>query len=121
MKYPDKDRILKVLNMINNKQFIPVKIPAIDAPAPDLIKFNICQKIIKFKMDSGFTNKELANILGVTPAMITRIIHCEINKFKIDSLLYYYESLLITKKNKKILAKFKKSLVNFLKDDFEAA
>lgn len=50
--------------------------------------------------------------------MISRIVQAEIEKFKIDSLLSYYETLLITKKK---LNNLNKSFSNFLKDLDEAA
>jgi predicted XRE-type DNA-binding protein len=106
---------MKVLKDIETKKIIPVKIPAQNATALDQMKFNICQKIILFKLDNHFSGKDLAKILGVTPAMVCRIVHCDIGKFKIDSLLYYYESLLIANKDKAILAEFNKTLKEFLK------
>jgi predicted XRE-type DNA-binding protein len=121
MKYPDKERVLKVLDMIQKKKLKSLKVPPIDAPALDKMKFNICQKILKFKMDNNYSSKDLALILDVSPAMISRIAQAEIEKFKIDSLLSYYETLLVTKNNKKVLNQFNKTISKFLKDLDEAA
>jgi predicted XRE-type DNA-binding protein len=121
MKFPDNKRILKILDLIQKNKLKSLRIPPVDAPALDKMKFNICQKILKFKMNNNYSSKELALILGVSPAMISRIAHAEIEKFKIDSLISYYETLLLTKNNKKVLNQFNKSISKFLKDLDEAA
>jgi membrane protein YdbS with pleckstrin-like domain len=82
----------------------------------DKMKFNICQQIIKFKREHDYTNLELSEIIGVGPAVITRILHCQINRFKVDSLLNYYFSLVISSKDKRLIKKFHEELSDFLKN-----
>ena len=121
MKFPDKKRVLEVLKKIKRKRIAPTRLLHKNASVVDKIKFNICQKIIRFKRESGYSNKEIADIIGVTPAVTSRIIHCNIEKFKIDSLLSYYECLLMAHQDKRAILVFRKQLDEFLKDEDKAA
>ena len=117
MGYPDKSRILKVLANIEKGKIKPTSIINKDSSPMDIMKFNICQKIIKFKRIHEYTNKDLSEIVDVGPAVISRVLHCQIDKFKIDSLLGYYFSLVISSNDKKLMKKFNKELAEFLMDD----
>jgi hypothetical protein len=117
MSYPDKKRILKVLANIEKGKVKPTSIINKDSSPMDKMKFNICQKIIKFKRMNNYTNKELSEIVNVGPAVISRVLHCQIDKFKIDSLLGYYFCLVMSSNDKKLMKKFNKELAEFLVDD----
>ena len=116
MAYPDKDRILKVMKNIKKGKMKPTMVVGKDASPMDKMKFNICQQIIRFKRMNDYTNKELAEIIGVGPSVISRVLHCRIERFKIDSLLGYYFCLLISSDDKKLMKKFNKELEEFLSD-----
>ena len=74
-------------------------------------------KIIKFKRLKDYSNKDLSEIIDVGPAVISRVLHCQIEKFKIDSLLGYYLCLVISSNDKKLMKNFDKELTEFLADD----
>ncbi len=117
MSYPDKDRIFKVLDKIKSGKIKPTKVINENASPIDKMKFNICQQVLKFKRENGYSNLVLAEIIGVGPAVVSRILHCQIDRFKVDSLLSYYFSLVISSKNPKLLKKFNNELSSFLKDE----
>lgn len=117
MTFPDKERILKVLNKIEKGKISPTNIISDDASPIDKMKFNICQKIIKFKRTYEYSSKEIAEIVGVGPAVISRVLHCQIDKFKIDTLLSYYFCLIVSSQDKRLIRKFNKELADFLSDD----
>ena len=114
MSYPDKERIYKVLDNINSGKMKPTEIISDDASPIEKMKFNICQKIIKFKRTRDYSNKNLAEIIDVGPAVISRVLHCQIDRFKVDSLLGYYFSLVVSTKDKKLMKNFEKELSEFL-------
>jgi hypothetical protein len=116
MSYPNHQRIFKVLDKIKAGKIKATALIDESASPIDKMKFNICQAILVFKRQHEFSNIELAEILDVGPAVISRILHCQINKFKVDSLLGYYFTLVVGSKNKKLLTKFNKELSDFLKD-----
>lgn len=117
MSYPDKERIFKVLDKIKSGKIKPTEIIHAKASPIDKMKFNICQQILRFKRENAYSNLELSEILGVGPAVVSRILHCQINKFKVDSLLSYYFSLVISSKNPKLIKQFNQELSDFLKDE----
>ncbi len=117
MSYPDKERIFKVLDKIKSKKIRSTEIADASASPIDKMKFNICQQILKFKREKNYSNLDLSNIIGVGPAVVSRILNCQISKFKVDSLLGYYFSLVVSSKNPKLLRQFNRELSDFLKDE----
>ncbi len=117
MGYPDRERILKVLDKIESGKIKATNVIDKNSSPIDLVKFNICQQILKFKRNRDYTNKELSEIIGVGPAVISRVLHCQIDRFKVDSLLNYYFCLIVSAKDKKLLKKFNKELAEFLTGD----
>jgi hypothetical protein len=117
MSYPDKKRIFKVLDKIKSGKMKPTEIIDAKASPIDKMKFNICQQILKFKRENNYTNLDLAEIIGVGPAVISRILHCQISRFKVDSLLSYYFLLVSSSKNSKLLKQFNEELSDFLKNE----
>ncbi len=117
MSYPDKEKVLKILDKIKSGKIKPTEIIDKNASPIDKMKFNICQKILRFKREKNYSNLELSEIIGVGPAVVSRILHCQISKFKVDSLLTYYFSLVISSKNPKLFKQFNEELSDFLKDE----
>lgn len=116
MSYPSREEILKVLDKIKKGKIKSTIIIDSSAPPIDQMKFNICQKIIRFKNVNDYSSLELSDIIGVGPAVISRILHCQIDRFKIDTLLEYYSSLVMSTKNNKLIKQFKQEVSGFLKD-----
>jgi predicted XRE-type DNA-binding protein len=116
MEYADRVRILKIMQEIKKNKIKPMEVIGDDAPPLDQMKFNLCQRIIKFKKQHGLNNQDISKILEVGPAVISRIFHCQIVRFKVDSLLGYYFALLISTDNDKVVEKFKKEVASFLKN-----
>jgi hypothetical protein len=116
MAYPDKDQIVKILELIEKGKIKPTRFVGKDEPPIDQMKFNLCQRMIRFKREQELTSQHIAKILDIGPAVVSRIMHCEIDRFKVDSLLNYYFALLISTDNDKLVAKFKKEVASFLKN-----
>jgi hypothetical protein len=116
VSYPNQERIFKVLDKIKTGKIRTTEIIDESASPIEKMKFNICQAILLFKREHDFSNLELAQIMDVGPAVISRILHCQINKFKMDSLLSNYFSLVVSSKDKKLIKKFNEELSSFLKD-----
>jgi hypothetical protein len=117
MNYPDKEKIFKVLDKIKSGKIKPTEIADAKASPIDKMKFNICQQILRFKREKNYSNLELSEIIGVGPAVVSRILHCQINRFKVDSLLGYYFSLVISSKNPKRFRQFNEELSEFLREE----
>lgn len=116
MKYPDKKRIASIMHKVKKRKMKSTLVIDKNASPVDQIKFNICQQIIKFRRDQELLNKEIAEIIGVGPAVVSRILHCEISKFKIDSLLSYFISLVASLNNAKREKELNRKLASFMAD-----
>lgn len=116
MSYPDEKRILKVMEKIKSGKLKPTQVIDKDASPLDKMKFNICQRIIAFKREYNYSNLDLSKIIGIGPAVISRILSCQLNKFKVDSLLSYYFALIISSQDKKLIKRFHEELAEFMKD-----
>ncbi len=116
MSYPNQEKIFKVLDKIKASKIKPTELIDESASPIDKMKFNVCQAILLFKREHDFSNLELAEILGVGPAVVSRIVHCQITKFKVDSLLSYYFALVVSSKDKRLIKRFNEELSTFLKD-----
>lgn len=114
MIYPNQERIFKILDKIKKRKLKSTALIDKNVSPIDKMKFNICQQIIKFKRKNDYTNKNLSEIIGVGTAVISRILHCQIERFKIDSLLGYYFCLVVSSKDKKLMKKFSEELSEFL-------
>ncbi len=117
MTYPNRERIFKVLDKIKKGKIRPTILIGKEASPMDKMKFNICQQILKFKRTKKYSNQDISELIGVGPAVISRILHCQIERFKIDSLISYYSCLIISSKDKKLITKFDKEVASFLLDD----
>ena len=125
MSYPSKDEILSILSEIeaNEKsgEAVYYKGLPVDASPIDKMKYNICQNILKYKHSKKFSNVALGKLLSINPSAVSRIIHCHIDKFKLDILLQYYQVVLISMNDPKLMKSYEKKMESFFKDDFKAS
>ncbi|HRO68356.1 MAG TPA: XRE family transcriptional regulator [Pseudobdellovibrionaceae bacterium] len=54
------------------------------------LRWDICQKFIKFKRQNELSQKELARMVGVDDAKISKILHHRISEFSTDRLISLY-------------------------------
>jgi len=104
------------MELIRKGKIKPTIIIDKDAPPLDQMKFNLCQRILKFKREQELTGQDIAKILDLGPAVVSRILHCQISRFKVDALLGYYFTLILSTDNDKLIEKFKKEVASFLKN-----
>lgn len=65
-------------------------------------KFSLSQKIAEFKGIHQLSLEEMASLLKIDPANLSRIINGRIEKVTLDKLLNYIEILLIASKDKRL-------------------
>ena len=125
MTHPNREEILEILKEIENKEnkgeVVANKgLPANASPI-DKMKYQLCQNISKYKRLKGFSNIDLSKLLKIDPSMISRITHCHIEKFKVDSLLTYYQVILLSLKEPSFLKHFEEKLSDLIDNDFMAS
>ena len=80
------NKMRKKLNKIDASRVCPR-----DAKAVEKAKFQICEKIIKFMLTHGMTQREMAKMVDIPETRVSEIVHYHIEKFTLDRLISYYE------------------------------
>jgi predicted XRE-type DNA-binding protein len=53
------------------------------------LKFSICQKFVKYHLETGITQKELSILLGIDEALVSKLLRNRIESFSLDRLLRF--------------------------------
>lgn len=61
-----------------------------DATPLEKFRFDLCQKFIMYKMENKLNQKQLAEILGIDEAKISKILRHRIQEFSTDRLISLY-------------------------------
>jgi predicted XRE-type DNA-binding protein len=56
-------------------------------------RFDLCQKFIKYKLQNEINQKEIASLLGVDEAKVSKILRHRIDEFSTDRLIDLYQRL----------------------------
>lgn len=64
-----------------------------DATPLERFRFDLCQKFLKYKMAHVINQKEMAEILKVDEAKVSKILHHRIDEFSTDRLIDLYYKL----------------------------
>ncbi|MCM2279988.1 MAG: helix-turn-helix domain-containing protein [Oligoflexia bacterium] len=64
-----------------------------DAGPIDRAKYDVCRKILKFKMEKHLSQRQVAEMIGVPETRVSEILHYKIWKFSLDRLLEYYQKV----------------------------
>jgi len=64
-----------------------------NASPREKLRFDLCQKFLKYKKSHGLNQKELGELLGVDEAKVSKILHHHIDEFSTDRLIDLYSKL----------------------------
>lgn len=56
-------------------------------------RFRLCQEILAYKQDHNMKQRDLANLLEVDEAIVSRILHHRIERLSTDKLIEYLQRL----------------------------
>jgi predicted XRE-type DNA-binding protein len=91
MGFPSKQQVataLKRLEKVEGTLMLP------EHPTPlQKFRWDLCQGFLKYKRIQGCSQKELAEVLGVDEAKVSKIVHHRIEEFSTDRLITLYEKL----------------------------
>ena len=91
MAFPSRKEIKRVLKKLENVEGTLALAPN---PTPlELFRWDICQNFIRFKKHQGFKQIQLAEMLGIDEAKVSKILHHRIDEFSTDRLITLYEKL----------------------------
>lgn len=92
-KFPKREDIKKVLKELDANPELYSRVIPNDAPQPELIKRDICAEFIIYKREKNLNQRELAQKLEISEALISKILHYNFDEFTIDRLIRYLEKL----------------------------
>jgi len=90
-KFPKDEEIKKVLKELENapgSKMLPENASTIEK-----IKFELCKSFIIYKQENNLNQKELADILEIDPALMSKILHYNIEEFTIDRPVKFLDVL----------------------------
>jgi len=91
MKFPSKktlDTMRKKLAKADGTLMISP-----DASPLERFRWDLCQKFLQFKMDHDLSQVQLAELLGVDKAKVSKILHHRIEEFSTDRLVTLYQKI----------------------------
>ncbi|MFZ5931076.1 MAG: XRE family transcriptional regulator [Pseudomonadota bacterium] len=67
--------------------------PGIAETVADRIKYDVCAEFIIYKRENNLNQRELAQKLEISEALVSKILRYQFTEFTIDRLLRYLEKL----------------------------
>lgn len=91
MKLPSKktlDAMRKKLEKVDGTLMISPS-----ASPLEKFRWDLCQKFVRYKMDHDLSQDQLAEVLGVDKAKVSKILHHRIEEFSTDRLVTLYQKI----------------------------
>ena len=90
-KWPSDEELKKALLEIDKAE--PSRPLPPNATAVDRLKYELCKCFIIYRQDNELSQKELADKIGIDPALMSKILKKHFDEFTIDRLVRYLEVL----------------------------
>ena len=91
MGFPDKKQLSKIREKLEKADGFLMVDP--DADELTRFRFSICQDLLKYAHKKKLKDKEMAELLEITKADMSRIFNHRIKKFSTDKLLKLYAKI----------------------------
>ncbi len=91
MRFPDKKKLNKMRAKLEKVEGTLMIAP--DASPLERLRWDLCQKFIQYTQQHGISQSEMAQILGVDKAKVSKILHHRIDEFSTDRLITLYQQL----------------------------
>lgn len=92
-KWPKRVDIEKVLKKLDENPDLYSHIIPPDAPVADKIKRDICAQFVIYKREHHLNQREFAQKLEISEALISKILRYQFSEFTLDRLIRYLEIL----------------------------
>lgn len=84
----DLEEMRKLLEKVEPSQSLPE-----NPSKTEYLKYKLCEEFVKYLLETGETQKNLAHKLEIDPARLNDIVKYKIDLFTVDRLLNYVEKL----------------------------
>ena len=92
-KWPKREEIENVLKRLEEDSELYSRAIPSDASHTDRIKRDICAELIIYKREHDFNQRELAQKLEISEALVSKILRYRFDEFTLDRLIRYLETL----------------------------
>jgi predicted XRE-type DNA-binding protein len=92
-KWPKRKAIEKVLKRLDEDSDLYVQALSDNASHTDRIKRDICAELIIYKREHELNQRELAQKIEISEALVSKILRYRFDEFTIDRLIRYLETL----------------------------
>ncbi len=92
-KWPKKETIEEILKKLDENPDLYTRVISNDASLVDRMKRDICAELIIYKREHNLNQRELAQKLEISEALISKILRYHFDEFTLDRLIRYLESL----------------------------
>ena len=91
MGSPKSDQIKKVSKRLEKSE--GTLMISSDASPLEKLRWDLCQRFVQYKKDHAVSQDEMAEILGVDKAKVSKILRHRIEEFSTDRLISLYQIL----------------------------
>jgi hypothetical protein len=92
--FPPEEEIKKLLKRVEHPNYRRVNIGLYpDATPAEKAKYKLCKSILRYKQENKLTTKDMAQKLGLNIPQTEYILFSHIDKFHLDKLIDYADSL----------------------------
>jgi len=92
--FPPEEEIKKVLKRVEQPNYRRINIGLHpDATPAEKAKYKLCKDILRYKQENKLTNEDIAQKLGLNTPQTEYILFSHIDKFHLDELINYADSL----------------------------
>jgi predicted XRE-type DNA-binding protein len=91
MGFPSRERIKRALKRLENCEGTLAP-PANPTPL-EKFRHDIQQKFVVYRREKNISQQEMAEILGIDAAKVSKILHNRLEEFSTDRLIKLYEKL----------------------------
>jgi predicted XRE-type DNA-binding protein len=91
MSFPNEKTLKKMDKILSKHSGSYVLSP--NAEPLDRFKYDLCQRIVRYKKANNLTQRQLAKTIGIDEARISEILHYKIWKYSIERLMLYLQKL----------------------------
>src|SRR4051794_17135777 len=91
MGFPSKKDLDKIRPKLEKVEGTLMLSPS--ATPLEKFRWDICQKFVQYKIEHEMSQEEMAEVLGVDKAKVSKILHHRIEEFSTDRLLKLYQIL----------------------------
>lgn len=93
INWPPEKELAKIRKKLSSPKTIGSSMLAQNAPLSDQVKFALCEQIVKFKLATDISQKELAKVIKINETEMSRVLHYKIDRYTIERLMGYVETI----------------------------